>query len=207
MKYKKLTGVILKKQNYREADQIITVWTKQAGKLRFLARGVRLTKSKLVYSLQDLSLAEMEITGSKHLPTLINAKTLKAFGLLRQDLVKIGIGLYAAELMLKMTGDEHPNAPAFSLLLDFLEQLDTHFENPDIYLSLDQFSLGLMSVLGFKAPQQVKTHRQIKDFIESILEREIKSESFLTTNYSAYAQGFGGSAEGLSEGGQLLTMN
>lgn len=179
MRYKKLTGIILKKTNYREADQIITAWTKQMGKVRFLARGVRLPKSKLVYSLQDLSLVELEITGSKHLPTLINAKTLKVFRLLRQDLMKIIVGLYAAELMLKMTGDEHPNLPAFNLLLDFLEQLNISPDDLEMYFALDQFSLELMSVLGFKAPKQVKTHRQIKDFIESILERELKTEPFL----------------------------
>jgi DNA repair protein RecO (recombination protein O) len=176
MKYKKLTGVVLKKQNYREADQIVTIWTQEAGKIRVLARSLRRSSSKLAYSLQDLSLCSIEVTGSKHLPTLINAKTVKIFLNLRQDLVKIGAGLYAAELMLKLTGDEHQNLPAYNVLLNFLETLDQDFS----FGLIDKFSLDLMSALGFKAPEQVKSHREIKDFIESILEREIKSESFLT---------------------------
>lgn len=177
MRYKKLTGIILKKQNYREADQIVTIWTKELGKVRVLARSSRLPKSKLNYSLQDLSLVDIEATGSKHLPTLINARVSNIFKGIRQDLVKIGAGLYSAELMLKMTGDEHLNLRAFNTLNNFLERLEQ--PGTEVFDLLDEFCLDLMSALGFKAPDQIKSHKQIKDFIESILEREIKSELVL----------------------------
>ena len=76
MKYQKLTGIILKKQNNKEADQIITIWTKEFGKIRCLAKSIRLPKSKLNSSMQDLSLVEFEVTG-KHLPVLISSVTIK----------------------------------------------------------------------------------------------------------------------------------
>jgi len=148
MKYKKLHGVILKKQNYREADQIITVWTREAGKVRILARSVRLSKSKLCPSLSELSWVELQIVG-KHLPILTSAKSIKSFSSLLTDLKKTAIGFYAAELMLKMTADEHPNEEAFDLLVDFLHCLDKLDYSVKYYPLLESFSLKLLSALGF----------------------------------------------------------
>src|SRR3989338_8131522 len=109
MKYRKFTGIVLKKQNYREADQIVTVWTRENGKVRFLAKGLRKPTSKLNYNLQDLSFVSFEVAGSKHLPTLISVVMSRSFKHLRSDLNKIGSAIFAAELMLRMTADEQPN--------------------------------------------------------------------------------------------------
>src|SRR6185436_20401217 len=154
MKYKKLTGIILKKTNYKEADQILTVWTRQAGKIRVLAKSIRMPKSKLAYSVQDLGLAEIEVVGTG-LPVLIGAKSVRSFTSLRKDLKKTVIGLHAAELMLKMTADEHPNTIAFDLLSDFLHELDRLDYSVKYYPLLECFSLDLLDTLGFKIPQDV----------------------------------------------------
>lgn len=181
MQYKKLEGIILKKQNYKESDQIITIWTLEAGKIRALAKGVRLAKSKLVYSLQELSWATVEITG-RNLPTIISVAPIKQFHTLTEDLKKTAIAFYAAELMLKMTADEHPNEQAFLLLKNFLISLDK-----DDYSTrpiLENFCIELLDSLGFKIPQDLNpsdpdAHQKINKFIEYILERNIKSEPFL----------------------------
>ncbi len=177
MKYKKLTGVILKKQNYREADQIVSCWTREAGKVRVLAKALRLPKSKLAYALQDLSMVEIHSVG-RNLPTLIGAKPLNQFNGLRIDLKKAAMGFYAAELMLKMTADEHPNTAAFDLLANFLQQLDLVNPTPD-YPFVDSFALNLAQILGFGTAQHSKTHRDVRNFIENLIERQLQSEPFL----------------------------
>lgn len=177
MRYKKLTGIILKKQNYREADQIITIWTKQAGKVRCLAKGVRLPKSKLNFCLADLGLCEIELAGNHGLPTLIGAKSLRQFAVLVCDLSKAAMGFYAAELMLKMTADEHPNEQVFELFKIFLQQLeDTKIARDEM---IDRFALDLAQSLGFGAPKELCSHREVVDFLETILERELKAQIFL----------------------------
>lgn len=178
MKYKKLTGIILKKQNYREADQIVTVWTAEAGKIRCLAKAVRRPLSKLAHGLIDLNLIEFEIAGSG-LPVLISVKAKKQFSKIREDLKKTAIGFYASELMLKITADEHPNKTAFHIFLDFLVELERDYRAD--YPLLEDFSLKLLDALGFKMPQNQNPSgkRQINRFIEYILERKLKSEQFM----------------------------
>ena len=181
MNYKKLTGVILKKQNYREADQIITIWTQELGKVRVLAKGLRLAKSKLVYSLQDLSLVTVEISG-KNLPTLIGASCVQQFNTLGEDLQKAAIAFYASELMLKLTADEHPNVKGFELLVEFLQALDTQSIGAG-HKIVDEFAIDLAQSLGFGAPEKVDSHGDINQFIENLIERNLKSDSFLTLNH------------------------
>jgi DNA repair protein RecO (recombination protein O) len=179
MKYKKLTGIILKKQNYKEADQILTLWTKDAGKVRILAKSIRLPKSKLAYAVSDLSLVEVDIVGGS-LPVLIGSKPIRQFKTLHEDLQKMATGFYAAELILKMTADEHPNLSAYSLLSDFLQELDRAGQTVDDHQLLDRFSLDLLDALGFKFPDdKTPDHVTIHKFIEYILERNLKSESLL----------------------------
>lgn len=217
MNYNKFTGVILKKQNYKEADQIVTIWSKELGKVRILARGLRSGKSKLAYSMQDLALVEVETAGRKNFHNLISAKILKNFLDLRQDLAKMAVGFYAMELMLKITADEQPNLEAYNLLEDFLSNLNSA-DLPQTHLStmLDHFSLKLLQSLGFsiefasssfKVPSHLsesifgmlenplnavpylsfnetsieQLHRTVKNFIEFILERNLKSDLFLVS--------------------------
>lgn len=178
MKYKKLTGIILKKQNYKEADQILTIWTKEAGKIRVLAKAIRLPKSKLVYNLNELALVDFEIVGHKNLPTVISANCQVNFLNLKSDLIKMGSGFYAAELLLKMTADEHPNEQAFDLMLDFLGQLN-NTDSTEHFMLIDQFALNLSSTLGFGRPAVVKSHLDVRSFIEELIERNLKSETLM----------------------------
>jgi DNA repair protein RecO (recombination protein O) len=148
MKYKKLTGIILKKQNYREADQIVSIWTREAGKVRFLAKSLRKASSKLNYAIQDLSEVEINLAGN-HLPTLIGVKPRRQFSNLHEDLKKTAIAFYSAELMLKMTADEHPNLVAYELFADFLNCLNQLDYSVRYYPVLECFSLKLLDALGF----------------------------------------------------------
>ena len=179
MKYKKLTGVILKKQNYREADQIVTLWTREAGKVRVMARSVRLPKAKLCYSIQDLSVVEVELAGRGNMMTLIGAKIISQFKNLMTSLPKASRGFYVAELMMKMTADEHPNPQAFDLLVKFLQRENDQPSSND-YSGVDQFALALAGALGFGSPDKTDSHKGVKEFIQDLIEREVHTDKLLT---------------------------
>jgi hypothetical protein len=165
--------------------------------------------------MQDLGVVEIETAGHKSLPALIAAKPLKNFSGLREDLSKSVAAFYAAELMLKMTPDEEPNAEAYGFLLDYLQFLnETDIASLPVFSIVDSFSLRLLRSLGFsiehaqetfnmppslrdsitllvecrfpELPQlgldernAKKSHEVVKNFIEFILERNIKSDQFL----------------------------
>ena len=178
MKYKKLTGVILKKQNYKEADQIITLWSREAGKIRFLGKSLRLPKSKLNSAMQDLSLVQIDLAGRSSLQTLIGAQAIMQYINLKTDLVKMINAFYASELMLKMTADEHPNESAFELLVAFFSELESS-QVQNSFSLVDEFALNLAKTLGFGNPKKVDSHVDVRSFIENLIERNLKTESLL----------------------------
>lgn len=217
MKYRKLKGIVLKKQNYKEADQIVTVWTEQAGKVRCLAKALRSSKSKLAYAMQPLSLVEIEVAEKSSLPTLVSARAIRLYQNLRQDLKKTALALFAEELMLKMTPDEQKNLQAYRLLVELLDYLEGN-NTRRIRRVQDCFALKLLETLGYSAEnagpsfrmtdevesavRQLATsdlkeagesadgdsedhlasqvHRAVIKLIEFVLERNIKSDTFLT---------------------------
>jgi hypothetical protein len=182
-----------------------------------MARGIRLGKSKLAFSMQDLSLVDFETAGRNSLPSLISAKPLKIYAGLREDLSKTVAAFYATELMLKMTPDEEPNVEAYDLLMEFFEHLnDAEIGEKPVFNIIDSFSLKLMRSLGFSIEHASsaislpgnlgdtlslimetqlselpklelteavtrQSHNTVKNFIEFILERNIKSEQLLWT--------------------------
>jgi DNA repair protein RecO (recombination protein O) len=71
-------ALVLKKQPLNEADELITVFTKEIGKLRVLAKSVKFAKSKLQYSLQSLFLVNLTVTGGG-LPKIIGVEVVNLF--------------------------------------------------------------------------------------------------------------------------------
>jgi recombinational DNA repair protein (RecF pathway) len=209
MKYRKLTGIILKKQNYKEADQILTVFSRELGKVRVFGRGLRKPSSKLNYAVQDMAVVEMEIVQSK-IPTLISAKAVCQFMSVREDLSKTASAFFVMELVLKTTADENPHPEVYDLLLQFFSYLN---DNNDSDIAAYAFALKLMSCIGFSIeraersfdipevymsslqemrvkefenldsidlPQgSGKIKKLVRDFIQYVLERNLKSEPFL----------------------------
>ena len=43
----KVQGIVLRSRDYKEADQLVTIYTRELGKVTVQARGVKKTASKL----------------------------------------------------------------------------------------------------------------------------------------------------------------
>jgi len=208
----KYTAIILKKQLLGEADEIVTFFTEESGKIRALAKSVRLPKAKLKGFLQPLYLVELAVTHNGQLPKIIRAETKLVFVALRQDLKLLNHALYACELALKFTPDGQKNRKLFLLLLDFFNFLETSSNNLEVALA--KFKADFLTIAGFAAtahedlavqPVQLETCKALettffKDlgnqdwhnleplqkflsrFIEHHFERTVNSERFINAS-------------------------
>ena len=173
-KYRKASGVVLKKQNYKETDQIITIYTPEFGKIRVLARGIRKPQSKLSGSLQDLCQINFEMTGK--MPIVISAEVARNHKNIRTNLSKMAPAFYATELMLKTTADEEPNNQAYDLLINFLSVLDQEDDLETINIVLQSFALKLLGCLGFSteyADQSFRIAPELALVIENLRRKEL----------------------------------
>jgi DNA repair protein RecO (recombination protein O) len=156
-------AIILKKQPLNEADELVTIFSKEAGKLRALAKSAKLAKSKLQHGLQVLFLIKLTLAGSS-LPKIIGAEVLETFSHIRSSLEASKTAFFALEILLKFTADEHRNEKLFNLYLDFFRFLDKTAEDPDkLNFGLAKFKIDFLTAVGFS----VSADRP-KDFIGNI---------------------------------------
>ncbi len=143
----KLHAFILKKQPFKEGDEIITLFSRQRGKVRALAKSVKLQKSKLQSKLQTLFLTEVTLTQG-NLPKIISVGETVVFGKMRDSLEAVKMAFYALELALKFTPDEQKNEALFNLLAEFLHFLNTREDSGILDLGLAKFKIGVLAALG-----------------------------------------------------------
>jgi DNA repair protein RecO (recombination protein O) len=179
--YTKYTGVILKKYPIGEADELLTIFTREAGKIRVKAVGSRKIKSRLAGSLQSLNEIEFETAGRRFLPVLISVRSRTLNNYLRENLKKFAHALVGIETLYRLTSDEEENPQLYELLLDFLKSLGNAARSEK--LALRHFQLKLLGTLGFGPPPDLREEqgKEIDLFLENLMEREIKSKNFLNS--------------------------
>jgi len=80
-------AVILKRMDLGEADRIVTFYSRDVGKIRAVARGVRRTTSRSAGHLEPFTLSDVMFAVGRELDVISQADTLEAFRTIREDLV------------------------------------------------------------------------------------------------------------------------
>ena len=146
--YQKHTGIILKKHPLGEADELLTIYTQDVGKMRVKAVSSRKIKSRLAGNLQSLNEIEFETAG-KNLPILISVRARTINNYLRKDLKKFASALVGVETLYRLTPDRQGNPRAYEVLVDFLKALgETNRED----VAVRAFQVSLLDCSGYAIP-------------------------------------------------------
>jgi DNA repair protein RecO (recombination protein O) len=149
MAAEKAMGLVLRTTDWSETSRIATVWTREFGKIRVLAKGGRRLKSNFESALDLLTLCSIVFLrkSSGSLDLLTEAQVIERFSRLRTDLPALYAAYYVAELLSDWTEDCDPHPALFDEALDTLRYLghDTTATGP----RLAQFELVLLRELGY----------------------------------------------------------
>jgi DNA repair protein RecO (recombination protein O) len=143
----KSAAIVLRHRKLGEADKILTLFTPSFGKLDAVAKGVRRPTSKLAGHVEPLTYSTFLLAQGRELEIVTQAETLEPLTPLREDLERVGPGLYAAELVERFTPERQESHPLFSLLLETLRRLATR---DDLDLVLRYFEMQLLHELGYR---------------------------------------------------------
>ena len=143
----KTTAIVLRQRKLGEADKILTLLTANHGKLDAVAKGVRRPTSKLAGHVEPLTYSTLLLAQGRELDIVTQAETLEPLTPLREDLERLGRGLYAAELVDRFSPDRQEAYPLFRLLLETLRRLATC---DDLDLVLRYFEVQLLDELGYR---------------------------------------------------------
>ncbi len=92
-------GIVLKKHDIGETDAIFVIYTKDFGKIRAVAQGVKKEEAKLKGHLEPLSLASIQFILGKNGERLTHAELLDYWPALREDSEKLRTAWQIVELI------------------------------------------------------------------------------------------------------------
>ena len=138
-------ALTLKKTPMGEADLLITLYTRDQGKLRVMARGARRSTSKLVGHFEPLTQLRLSLAQGRSLDYVTQAQGLGNFAELKSHLGAITKGLYVAELVDGFGVESHANQPLYQLAVDTLQTIG---DDPDSPWPLRYFEVQLLQVSG-----------------------------------------------------------
>jgi DNA repair protein RecO (recombination protein O) len=149
MAAEKALALVLRTTDWSETSRIATLWTREFGKVRVLAKGGRRLKSNFENSLDLLTLCRIVFLrkSSGSLDLLTEARVEERFPRLRADLPALYAAYYIAELLSDWTEDYDPHPLLFDEALAALRTLG----QPDIPSGprLARFELVLLRELGY----------------------------------------------------------
>ena len=146
--YKTTRALVLREVKYKEADKILTILTEDEGKLTVKARGALRKGCKYRAAAQMLSFGELTLFGNAGKWSLNEAETLEQFLSLRDDIEKLALGSYFAEMLEAVTDEDSPNPELLQLGLNSLYALSRDLYSQEHIKSV--FELKLMCLSGFE---------------------------------------------------------
>jgi DNA repair protein RecO (recombination protein O) len=140
-------AVILRRQNLGEADRLLTVYSKDRGKLRVVAKGVRRPRSRKAGHLEPFTRVQLMLARGRELDIITQADSIDPYSSICSDLMRLGQAAYVVELLDAFTIDRDENSALFRLLVNTLERLSV---GADLEIVLRYYELRLLELSGYR---------------------------------------------------------
>jgi DNA repair protein RecO (recombination protein O) len=149
MAAEKALALVLRTTDWSETSRIATLWTREFGRVRVLAKGGRRLKSNFESALDLLTVCSIVLLrkSSGSLDLLTEARVVQRFPRLRVDLPALYAGYYIAELLADWTEDYDPHPVLFDEALATLEALGAPGMPSGVRLA--RFEMVLLRELGY----------------------------------------------------------
>lgn len=163
-------GIILARKNFGEADRILSIYSKNKGRISLIAKGARRTSSKKRGHIEVFNLVKFQAAKGHGIDVMTEAEVIDDFADIRKSLKKVSLAYYFAEVIGKTSHEEEPNEKVFDLLLSSLRKLEITKSLKKLRID---FVTGLLIIQGFWPEGKVLENPDGK--LEEVTERQISS--------------------------------
>jgi DNA repair protein RecO (recombination protein O) len=145
----KTPAIILRSIPYGEADKIVTLYTRDCGKIKGFAKGAKRSRKRFGNSLEICSYINASFFEKENadLVRLNHCDLIRSFAGLREDIHKLAWASYLIELVNEMTAERIKNIGLFNLLIFSLKTIDHGALKEEIQRI---FEVRLLSCLGYQ---------------------------------------------------------
>lgn len=142
-------ALVLRTVDYKESDKILTLFTRDRGKLTASARGCRKKGSAIAAGCQLLAWSEMVLYDYQGRWSVKEAATQRLFRGVLEDLERLALGCYFAEVAELLAVEEEEYPELLSLILNSLHALDKMPDKP-LPLVKAAFEWKAMALAGYE---------------------------------------------------------
>lgn len=138
-------GIVLLTTDLRESDLLVTILTKEEGKIVILAKGAKKVTSRLIGAVQPLTLGLFRLIQGKNYPILAGSNIKNIFAQIKSDYSRLLISQYFVEIIDKCEPEGQENELLYRLFVNALNHL-AEAESPLALIRM--FELKLLYLAG-----------------------------------------------------------
>ncbi len=139
-------AVVLRRVDFGEADRLLTLYSREHGKIKAIAKGARKPQSRKTGHVELFMRSRFFIAKGRNLDIITQAEAIDSYIPLRSDLVRATYASYAVELLDRFTVEEDQHIGIYDLLVDALGWFSTA-DSP--FLAARYYELRLLALAGF----------------------------------------------------------
>ncbi|WP_437206467.1 DNA repair protein RecO [Planctomicrobium sp. SH664] len=147
MSTEKSRAIVIRQADFSESSRVVTLFSRDFGKISCLAKGAKRLKSSFEVSL-DL-LAECDIVFLKKstggLDLLTEARLVRRFQPLNKSLSHLYSGYYVAELLSSLTEEHDPHPELYAAAVEALNRLSI---DESAFVAVSRFELAVLREIG-----------------------------------------------------------
>lgn len=148
-------AIVLRRRPLGEADKVLTLFTREMGKVSAIAKGARKPTSKLAGATEACVQARFHLAQGKTFWIVTQASVERARARLHRLLVNAAAAIYTCELTDRLLEENVPDEDLFALLASTLDELETS-EHPA--WTLCRFENAVMLQQGYTPVLDTCTH-------------------------------------------------
>lgn len=169
--YYKSEGIILSQKNIGEADKLLTIYTRNLGKISCIAKSVRKPTSRKSGHIELGNWCKIFVAKGKNIDLLTEVEIKKNFGANNFSPAKANKIYHVLEIVNILTPANQNNPETFNLLLNFLQQINL---NKDFKLVSSVFKIKLLSLLGFFSARSLKSSK-VRELLKKFEKEDLNS--------------------------------
>lgn len=172
------TGIVLKRTDTGELDRIVTIFSKDKGKIVCVAKGSRKLNSSKLAALEPGCYIKVSLVETKGLPILTQAKIIDDFAGLKSDLSGIRNTFQILEMLDALLVEYDPQEEVFEIILSLLGHMRSEGSNKTAGVRIS--FARILAILGF-TEGEVNLSQPLHDYIESLTQRRLKAFAYLSS--------------------------
>ncbi|MCV2393921.1 DNA repair protein RecO [Actinotalea sp. M2MS4P-6] len=143
-------AIVLRTHQLGEADRIVTLLTRERGKVRAVAKGVRRTSSRFGSRLEPFMVVDAQLYTGRSLDTVTQVETLGSYATaISTDYARYTAGAVMLETAERLVDEHEPSVQQYLLLIAAVRALAESAHAPG--LVLDSYLLRALAVAGWAA--------------------------------------------------------